>query len=390
MKLPSKTITLLAGAALFVAAFLWLLTTKGPLAPVGVQSARATRADVSPGVFGIGTVEARLAYAVGPTQAGRVLRVLVDQGEEVKAGQLLAEMDPVDMDHRIQASQSTGARSRQAARAAEAQVLEAESRAKLTQLTRDRDQGLFQKRVITEQALDNSTQAAVAAEAALTAARANVMAAKQDVGRTTAELQSVGSVRDNLKLVSPVNGVIVAREIEPGTTALAGQTILRVISSESLWVRARIDQSRAHGITVGQTASIVLRSAPDTAIAGRVARVEMQGDPVTEERVVNVSFDVAPAHLYVGELAEVNIRLPGATGVLSVPGAAIAREGNQTGVWQLVDGRAQFKTVSLGLQGQDGVVQVLSGLVEDEPVIIYSSMQLKKNARVREQMVAPP
>ncbi len=390
MKRPTKTVALIAGVALFVGAFFWLLTTQGPLAPVGVQTASAARADVTPSVFGIGTVEARRSYAVGPTQPGRVLRVLVDQGEEVKAGQLLAEMDPVDMDRRVQAAQSTGARSRQGAQVAEAQVAEAESRAKLTQLNRDRDQALFQKQVISEQALDNSRQAAVAAEAALAAARANALAAKQDVGRVDAELRGVGSLRDNLRLVSPVDGVIVAREMEPGTTALAGQSVLRVISSASLWVRARVDQSRAHGVAVGQPASIVLRSAPDTAMPGRVARIEMQSDPVTEERVVNVSFDPPPAHLYLGELAEVTIRLPGAAGVLTVPSAAIARDGNQTGVWQLVDGRARLKPVSIGIQSQDGLVQILSGLVEGERVIVYSSMQLRSDARVREQKVAPP
>ncbi|MFH0899795.1 MAG: hypothetical protein V2A73_04115 [Pseudomonadota bacterium] len=60
-----------------------------------------------------------------------------------------------------------------------------------------------------------------------------------------------------------------------------------------------------------------------------------QSDPVTEERVVNVSFDRPPARLYLGELAKVTIRLPGETGVLVVPSAAIAREGSQIGVWQI-------------------------------------------------------
>ena len=110
MKPRTKLIVLIASAVLFVAAFFWLLTTHGPLAPVGVQLGTVARADLSPSVFGIGTVDARLAYAVGPIAPGRVLRVLVDQGEAVEAGQLLAEMDPVDMDHRVQAAKSAGAR----------------------------------------------------------------------------------------------------------------------------------------------------------------------------------------------------------------------------------------------------------------------------------------
>lgn len=390
MKKRIKLIALIASVVLFVAAFFWLLTTHGPLAPVGVQSGRVTRADLSPSVFGIGTVDARLAYAIGPIVPGRVLRVLVDQGEAVKAGQLLAEMDPVDLDRRAQAAQSAGSRSRQAAQVAEAQVAEAASRAKLAQLNRDRDLGLFQQHAISKQALDKSSHEAVTAEAALAAARANSAAVKRDTQRMDAEFQGVGSLRDSMRLVSPVDGVIVSREADPGTTVVAGQAVLRLVVPESLWVRARVDQSRARGVQVGQPASIVLRSAPDTAMPGRVARIEMQSDPVTEERVVDVSFEPPPARLYLGELAEVTIRLPSKAGVLIVPSAAIASEGGQTGVWQATKGRARFKPTRIGSQGQAGVAEILSGLSEGESIIVYSSAQLKNGVRVREHKVEQP
>ena len=65
--------------------------------------------------------------------------------------------------------------------------------------------------------------------------------------------------------------------------------------------------------------------------------MDLQSDPVTEERVVSVSFDKPPARLYLGELAEITIQLPGEPGALTVPSAAIVREGSQTGVWQAVD-----------------------------------------------------
>ncbi len=380
----------IAGVVLFLAAFIWLLTTHGPLAPAAVQIGTVVRADVTPGVFGIGTVDARLAYAVGPTAPGRVLRVLVDQGDVVKAGQLLAEMDPVDQDRRVQAANSAASRARQTVQAAHAQVAEAESRAAFAQVTRDRDLQLFQERLISAQARDTSRHAAEAAEAALAAARANAAAAAQDAARLDADLRGAGSVRDNLRLVSPVDGVIVSRDAEPGTTVVAGQAVLRLVAPESLWVRARIDQSRAQGLQEGQRASIVLRSAPDTAMPGRVARVELQSDPVTEERVVAVSFDQAPARLYLGELAEVTIQLRAETGVLVVPSAAIAREGSQSGVWQAVGGRARFKPVDVGGESEAGLTRIRSGLSEGERIVIYSSTQLTDGARVREQRIERP
>jgi HlyD family secretion protein len=56
---------------------------------------------LTPAVFGIGTVQARRSWIVGPTTAGRVLSVRADVGDAVKAGQLLADMDPVDLDQRL-------------------------------------------------------------------------------------------------------------------------------------------------------------------------------------------------------------------------------------------------------------------------------------------------
>lgn len=225
MKPRTKLIVLIASVVLFVAAFFWLLTTHGPLAPVGVQLGSVVRADLNPSVFGIGTVDARLSYAVGPIAPGRVLRVLVDQGEAVKAGQLLAEMDPVDLDRRVQAAKSTGARSRRGVRVADSQVAEAASRSRLAVMNRDRDRGLYEKQVISKQALENSTSEAERAEAALAAARANAEAVTQDIGRVDAESQGLSSLRESLRLVSPVDGVIVSREAEPGTTVVAGQAV---------------------------------------------------------------------------------------------------------------------------------------------------------------------
>lgn len=88
------------GVALLLA-FGWVATKGGPLAPIQVTVTQVVNGEVSPALFGIGTVEAQRAYLIGPTAAGRVRCVLIDVGDTVKAGQLLAEMDPVDLDQRV-------------------------------------------------------------------------------------------------------------------------------------------------------------------------------------------------------------------------------------------------------------------------------------------------
>lgn len=384
-----RTIAVVIGAAVFVTAFIWLLRTHGPLAPVSVETATVTRADVAASVFGIGVVEARLAYSVGPIQPGRVLRVLVDEGEAVTAGQLLAEIDPLDLDQRVQGAASAEGRARQAIQVAEAQAAEAASRARLTARNRDRDKGLYDSRVISESAQEASQHEALAAASALAAARANVLAAEQELARVEAEVQAVRRVRDSLELISPVDGVVVTREAEPGSTVVAGQTVLRLVAPSSLWVRARVDQARAGTLQVGQPATIVLRSSPEVARPARVARIEMQSDAVTEERIVDVSFDQPPADLFLGELAEVTVTQPPLVAALTLPSAAIAYVRGEPGVWQAVEGHARFTAVSVGRHSHDGVSQVVSGLAEGDRVVVHASALLTDGARVREQKVRP-
>jgi HlyD family secretion protein len=382
---PAKRRVLLAGGAVaFVAAFVWLLATRGPLAPVGVETATVVRADLRPGVYGIGTVEARQAYSVGPIQAGRLLHVRVDQGDRVKAGQLLAEIDPVDLRQRAEAARSAAARARQAAEAAQAQVAEADSRARLAQANRERYEALYQQNFVAKEMADSRRHEAAAAEAALAAARASATAAQRDIGRAEAELRAIDQQGSSLRLLSPVDGVVTSREAEPGATVVAGQAVLRLADPARLWVRARVDQARADGVQVGQAAEIVLRSAPGVALPGKVARIELQSDAVTEERIVDVVFDPVPAQLYLGELAEVTLLLPGASKVLTVPRAALAQRNGRTGVWRLERGRARFQPVQSGLQTAERV-QILSGLAEGDPLIVYSAKQLADGMRVREQ-----
>jgi len=388
MKISSRSLFLTVGVLVFVAAFAWLLTTRGPLAAVGVEIATASRADLAPAVYGIGTVEAQHAYTVGPIQAGRLLSVRVDQGDRVQAGQLLAELDPVDLSQRAEAASSAAARARQAARAAQSQVAEAESRVRLAQANSERYQALYQQNFVAKEMADSRRHEAAAAEAALSAARANATAAQREIGRAEAEMRGIEQLRRSLKLVSPIDGVVTAREAEPGTTVVAGQAVVRLVDPAQLWVRTRVDQARAEGMRVGQAADIVLRSAPGSALPGKVMRIDLQSDALTEERIVNVGFEPAPAQLYLGELAEVSIQLPGANNVLTVPRAALAQHRGTVGVWRIEQGRARFHPVQPGMQTHERV-QIDSGLKAGDRVVAYSSKQLDDGVRVREQQLMP-
>lgn len=370
-------------ASLFVAAFGWIVATQGPLAPVKVAVAQAAEARIERSIYGIATVEARRSHAIGPTLAGRVARVVVDQGDSVKAGQLLAEMETLDFDARLAAGAAAAAGAAQRVTAAEAALAEAGSRAQLARNSADRFADLRRKNFVSQEAADAKAHEAAAALAARQSAAAALAAAKDDVRRAQSEVAGAGRNRANLRLVSPVDGIVTARLAEPGSTVVAGQAVVQVIDPASLWLRVRIDQGRSSGLAVGLPAEVALRSRPGERFAGRVERVDWVGDAVTEERIANVAFEEIPRGIAIGELAEVTLRLPPIEKALAIPAAALARQGGEQGVWRPVGGKARFVPVVAGSVSADGKAEIRSGLAAGDAVIVHSARQLKADVSVK-------
>lgn len=376
-------IRLIALGLLVAGVFGWVVTSQGPLAAVKVTLDKASLGTLTNGVFGVGTLEARHSFNLAPTLTSRVSRILVDQGDRVRAGQLLAEMDAVDLNDRVTSSQQAAERSQYAIRAAEAQLAEAKSRALTASATYTRFADLRSGGYVSQEMLDAKLHEKNAALSAVASASAALSSAQLDQVRTRADADGIGKLRAQTRLLSPVTGIVTARLAEPGVTVVAGQTIIQVIDPASLWIKTRIEQKQAGLVRVGQPAEIVLRSQPNTALPGSVKRVEQIGDAITEERIVNVAFAASAAGAMVGELAEVTIKLPQLERALSIPAAALKQLDKQEGVWVMQEGRVQFKPVKSGLSTLEGRTQIISGLAEGDEVIVYSQQELRAGMKVK-------
>ena len=205
--LPRQVWFVLIGIAL-VLAFGWVATKSGPLAPIKVTVTQVARGEVRPALFGIGTVEARRAYLIGPTAAGRVSRVLVDVGDSVKAGQLLTEMDPVDLDKRVASAAAAAARGNSAIATAEAQLADARSRQALAADEARRYIDLGKQNFVSQSVVDAKLQQQQSADAQLAAAESALTSARQDLTRLGAEREAAQQQRGNIRLRAPVNGEI--------------------------------------------------------------------------------------------------------------------------------------------------------------------------------------
>lgn len=365
-----STLAILAVLIPLLALFIYVALRSGPLAPVPVALATVENKSISPALFGIGTVESRYTHKIGPTFAGRVGNIDVQVGDRVKAGQVLGGMDPVDLDERIRAQDA-------ALKRAKAQLEESRARQVFAQTQARRYEQLLEARSTSEETAVTKRQELQVAEAALDAAR-------EEFARIRAEREALAAQRSHLRLIAPVEGLVVARDADPGTTIVAGQAVVELIAPGSLWVNVRFDQIHARGLAAELPAQIVLRSQEGNSMPGRVLRVEPLADAVTEETLAKVVFDRLPEPLPpIGELTEVTVALPALPARPTLPNAAIRSIDEKLGVWQVRNGDLRFTPVTLGPADMDGQVQVIEGLQAGDRVVVYSAQALNEHSRIQ-------
>lgn len=368
-RLRRRTLALVAVVAPLLGLFLYVALRSGPLAPVAVTVAIAESRAIAPALSGIGTVQARYRYKIGPTYAGRVARLDVHVGDQIEAGQLLGEMDPVDLDARIGAQQA-------AIKSAEAALRQAQAKQRFADAQADRYEKVLAVRGTSEENAALKQQERAVADAGL-------VAAGEEASRLRAELDALHAQRRNLRLVAPVAGLVTARHVDPGTTVVAGQAVVEVIDPTSLWVDTRFDQISAQGLAGGLPARITLRSRREQSEPGHVLRIEPQADAVTEETLAKIVFDAPPSPLPpVGELAEVTVLLPELPAAPTIPNAAIRTVHGERGVWKIADGRLEFAPVAPGRFDLDGLMHIEKGVAAGERLVVYSEAGLSARSRI--------
>jgi RND family efflux transporter MFP subunit len=361
--LQRRTLALLAVVLPLLALFVYVVLRSGPLAPVAVTVATVEQRAITPALFGIGTVEARTTYRVGPTLAGRVLRLSAQVGERVTAGQVLGEMDGVDLDERQRAQAA-------AVQRAQAALKDAQARQQHAQAQATRYAELLVVRATSEEIATARQQDLRTADAALAGSQA-------EVERLRAEQSALHTQRSKLRLLAPADALVTARLAEPGSTVVPGQAVVDLVDPSSLWVNVRFDQSSANGLRAGLPAQVLLRSATGAPLAAKVLRVEPLADAVTEETLAKVVLAALPEPLPpLGTLAEITITLPELPAAPTLPNAALRRVGGKMGVWELTTDGLRFAPLVLGQADLDGQVQVQSGIQEGARIVVYSEKEL--------------
>lgn len=287
-----------------------------------------------------GTVTARSTVQVSSKVPARILAINVNAGDAVQAGQILARLDPSELQAR-----TSQARSGLAAMEAQAAKAQAEWQ---------RTQNLFKQEAATRQSLEAAQAADQTAKAQIAQAKAAIATAESLLGETV--------------LSTPLSGIVVKRLLEPGDMALPGVPVLMVQSGQRLRVEAAIPEACARELKPGQ--DLPIRVA-DQEFNAKLEEIAPAADPKTRTILVKAGLEnsaaVRPgAFAWVGQIC-------GNRHYLLIPKAAVSRSGQLESVQLLQGGTSQLRHIRTGkAYGQN--VEVLSGLHNGEVILVGGSL----------------
>lgn len=387
---PALVAVLLLGIAALVA----LVVAARRERPVVVDvEPVARRAPFRSWVTASGEIVAGRFADIGSSVMGRLVSLPVREGDAVRAGQVLARIDPVPA-----ASQADAARAALAALESEHAAAAADATAAGRALARAR--ALAADGVAARADLDG-------AEAAADAARARLEAADRRVAEARARLAQARDALAKTEITAPRDGVVTRLPVREGEMVVVGVqnqpgTILMTVSDLSaIDAEVKVAEADVLRLATGQPATVTLEALPGREFPGRVAEIGASALPAAggvaaaREFRVLVRLEAPDPGLKPGLTCDVRVLVEERPQALTVPlqavalRAGVAGEAQATGVFRVEDGRARFRPVSTGIQG--GLEIEIEGLSENDEVVVgpYAVLRdLREGARVRPRETA--
>lgn len=337
-------------------------------APLPVAGSSAVTGAISSEVMGTGTLEARVRATISPKISGLITQMLADQGDRIAKGQLLAVLYDGDLRQQGEVARADLAAIKAGVDRAGADIASAEAVAVQARASYTRNAQLSDKKFISDDDLDKVIQQRDVAEAQLRRAQLVKVEMERQVLKAEETLRYYQERLADTRITSPFDGLVLRRSREAGDIAVPGSEILKIISTDQMWVSAWVDETAMSVLSTGQVTRVVFRSEPDKSYNGIVTRISPLADQETREFLVDVTVKDLPATWAVGQRAEIYIRTGRKDAALLAPAQAVVWRKGQPGLFVDHAGRAQWRSVTLGLRGGESV-EVTSGLALGERII---------------------
>jgi RND family efflux transporter MFP subunit len=397
---------------------------------LAVDVAKAAQRDIATYVTLDGQIAPLQESTLGSPQSGTLASVLVNEGDRVRAGQLLARLDVSQLEAQLAANQAAVAQSqarlqssafqapissqqyRSAVTAAEQNLQQAQNRVqtdvaalKNAKLVYDSNQqlstqgyvaqtALEQSRasyVAAEQELHNAQQAIAPAQAALQTARTNVDQTKVDQATIETNRAALAQAQANVKLLqtqiaqssiyAPFDGVVTQRLLDPGAFAGPNQPVIRVSQLDPAYINANVPDEDLGFVTPGTIATFTSPSLPGKTFTGKISAVNATPTTGTLSYRARIRQPNPNGTLRGGMLVSVRVRQQFHPNAVVVPRTAIFQTDQGPNVYTVVDGKAKLLPVRLGLQ-TDTLAEVVSSEVRPGTDVITTRPDALQNGSV--------
>lgn len=253
-----------------------LLAAVGAAGFFGFQYWKAKQSEVPGGIaYGNGRIEAKLVDAVAK-DALRVKEILVDEGDLVKPGQVLARLDTATFDSQLNQAKLQVAAVQERVASANFAVVKQQSLVENAKIEFERDRKLVEQNAIAQRDFDTRKTQLETAVAALSEAQARLETTKQEVEVAKANAATIQTHIDDATLKSPVLGRVLYRLAEPGEVLAAGGKALTIVNLEDVYMEIYLPSEQAASVKTGAEARITVDFAPGRAAVGYVSFVSPQ------------------------------------------------------------------------------------------------------------------
>jgi RND family efflux transporter MFP subunit len=333
-----------------------------------------------------GDLQASVESPIFARADGYMRTRLVDNGDHVRAGQLLAEIETPELDQQLSQARASVAQAHAALQQYEAALVQAKAHLKLSEITVARWKRLTDRGVFSKQEGDEKEADFEVRQAEVGSAEANITAGQRAGEANEANLRRLEELKSFSKVTAPFTGIITARNIDIGTLINSGnggpnREIFRIAQIERMRIFVNVPQTYAPLVRAGQHAELRVQELRGQVFAAIVARTTNSVDATSRTMLAILETPNPRGDLLPGMYAQVNFSFPGNKAALLVPGDSLllGREGPRVAVVgpdHLIHMRSIHISHDFGAE-----LEVDSGVAEGEMVVLNPNDQVRENAR---------
>jgi RND family efflux transporter MFP subunit len=354
---------------------------RGMRPPMPVEFTDAKRAGVNEQILVVGNLIGAATVDVVPRVNGRLQAVNVKLGDAVKEGQVIARVEDLEIREQVRQAEATF-------KVSQASIRQREADLTLAKNNLDRSRNLFDRQLLPQQTFDDVDARYQAALAQLDLARAQFEASK-------ARLDELKITLSNTQIVSPVNGFVGKRNLDPGAFASTNAPVASIVDIRTVRMVANLVERDMRRVPVGTPAIVEVDAYPGEKFKGRVSRLAPVFDPATRTAEIEIEVANSDYRLKPGMYSRVELTIDTRTNAITIPRNALVTFDGKDGVFIAlgapVEGAsntgapaaltAKFVPVQVGIRDGERI-EITGGLDEGARVITTGASALKDGDRI--------